>query len=411
MWQRRFTGLLAMSLVVSFIILLTFLVPAVPGALRAAPTNLVVNGSFESPAVTWGSFQLFEDEIPGWLALDIAEPSNLIEIQNHWSAYHAADGDQYVELDARESTRISQIVPTTPNQPYFLSFGFSARPGESEGNNRLIASWNLKDVVALKASGSDLSKPAWFNSGVCVAGSADGNETFLEFADAGVSDSKGTFIDNVVVIESNCDPATQAYVQTGPDTRLKVDGQTVPPSTSQRINVGSILGGNCSAARPCSIRLLSEACQDLLYELSDLQSFGDQYDLEVVLMEIATNCAPDNSRSLADQTTTAEGHTMSLALNQGGLTSQNLSGRLQLELATKEATIDSAGTCSFSVVRNSQARTTTVTSYTDGLVVTPENPALLPIGLDAWQQVTLSFDAAAPVVDLHPVVLPVVLGQ
>jgi hypothetical protein len=55
----------------------------------------VINGSFEEPQISPGSFMTFQS-IPGW-TLSLGPD---IEIQNHWGGWNAYDGDQLVELDS-----------------------------------------------------------------------------------------------------------------------------------------------------------------------------------------------------------------------------------------------------------------------------------------------------------------------
>src|SRR5450755_1099461 len=82
-------------------------------SLRAS--NIVLNGSFEDPAIPNGSFSLFTS-IPNWsLASGPA-----IEIQNH-VAGTPFDGNQYVELDSTAESAIFQDLTTVAGVQYFLS--------------------------------------------------------------------------------------------------------------------------------------------------------------------------------------------------------------------------------------------------------------------------------------------------
>ena len=102
--------------------------------------NLVVNGSFEEPELSSGSFSIFET-ITGW------ESTNGIEIQNNVAgAPEPGAGEQFVELDVSGNSSIFQNISTIEGGCYKISFLYSPRPGVSESSNTIIVSWNSRFV-------------------------------------------------------------------------------------------------------------------------------------------------------------------------------------------------------------------------------------------------------------------------
>jgi hypothetical protein len=182
---------------------LSFLV----GALMTGPAragNLVTNGSFEQPVVTdphgWDIF----DVIPGWQLARGAK----IELQRGYAGWLPADADQLLELDSDldgpggdmngepASSAVFQDLVTVVGQQYELTFAFSPRPGVA--NNVLEIQWDGAVVDTLSADGSGLSNTDWQYYTYYLTATAE--TTRLEFGDLSVSDSLGTFIDDVSVV-------------------------------------------------------------------------------------------------------------------------------------------------------------------------------------------------------------------
>jgi hypothetical protein len=169
----------------------------------AAPpplVNLVGNGSFEHPLVRIHRSFPFAS-IPDW---HLAFGPN-IEIQNH-VAGDPAVGNQFVELDSGASSGIYQRVSTRPNRLYRVQFFFSPRPGTFRAENVLVVKWHRRVVATITADGSRLADTDWRVYAFKVR--ATGRATRLEFDDAGISDSVGTYIDGVTVTRWRGHPTT-----------------------------------------------------------------------------------------------------------------------------------------------------------------------------------------------------------
>lgn len=173
---------------------------AAGGALAAG--TIVVNGSFEEPALATGTWNLFPS-IPGW-SLTYGPA---IEIQNS-TAGPAADGLQWIELDSTASSGIYQNLNTTVNQVYLLSFAFSPRLGTPASDNILQVQWNGQVLATISADGTNLTSTQWTTYTYAVI--ATGPSTRLEFDDLGTSNGVGTFLDNVSVTTASL-PAAFAH--------------------------------------------------------------------------------------------------------------------------------------------------------------------------------------------------------
>jgi len=148
----------------------------------------VVNGSFETPQI--GGWHVYKT-IQGWKT----SSGRGIEVQ-HGVAGAPQDGKQLVELDSYDSSAMYQNVTTQAGKAYRLTFHFSARPGTKAGDNKLQVSWGGRVIANLDA-GAGGSQTAWEKYSYAVG--ACENATRLEFQDVGISNSLGTYIDNVSV--------------------------------------------------------------------------------------------------------------------------------------------------------------------------------------------------------------------
>jgi hypothetical protein len=164
-------------------------------SLRAS--NIVVNGSFEDPALSNPSWSLFTT-IPGWSLAS----GPYIEVQNHVAGDPYA-GNQFVELDSTAESAIFQDLPTVAGVQYYLSFAFSPRP--TVPVNIMGVSWNGSPVTTLSADGSALSNTSWTVYSFTVA--ATQSTTRLQFSGLGPSDGLGEYLD-AVSVEQTPEPSS-----------------------------------------------------------------------------------------------------------------------------------------------------------------------------------------------------------
>lgn len=172
----------------------------------ASATNLVSNGGFEQPVLgdSWHAFFT----IPGWTELYGKEME--IQTSKMWTPY---EGNQYLELDAYESTTVYQDIPTTPGAEYTLSFAFSPRPGIAD--NQLQVSWDGNVLGTMSANGASISNTDWTVHSYTVT--ATKPTTRLQFHNLDVSDTWGTFLDDVVLT-----PTTSSSIPEFPSVAIPV---------------------------------------------------------------------------------------------------------------------------------------------------------------------------------------------
>lgn len=157
-------------------------------ALVALPTlanaNVVVNGSFEADAQSAGTWNILS--LTGW--------TGSAELRNN-VAGTASDGVNFVELDTTGNSSIYQTF-TGLSGLYNLSFDYSARPGVAKDSNPIQAWWNGALLTTVTGNGIGKSDNNWLTLDFLVSGT--GNDK-LTFTAAGISDSLGGSLDNVIL--------------------------------------------------------------------------------------------------------------------------------------------------------------------------------------------------------------------
>ncbi len=215
--------------------------------------NLVTNGGFETPAVlTTDRWNVFPSPAGGWNVSWVDQTpmagkpatANLELQQDGYFAAHG--GTQFAELDTNwdgpggpiyspspASVIVAQNLSTIPGAKYKIDFFFSARPGYDATQNRLAISWDGSSTATLSLDGTGATQTNWHEYSYTLP--AMGTTTAISFADAGVSDSFGTFLDDVSVTCISS-PAASSTSGTGSN----------PTSTATSTNPsgGSSGGGN-----------------------------------------------------------------------------------------------------------------------------------------------------------------------
>lgn len=179
-------------------------------AASAFGANLVVNGSFEDPAIAGGTFNI-SSTIPGWTS----DSGDGIEVENN-AVMPASDGKQLVELDSNNNSNMYQDIATGGTGEFQLSFDYSPRPGVDAASNGVEVYWNgvLLDTLTGDTAG--------FTNHTYVVNGAGAN-TRLEFRAVGTSDSLGGFLDNVSVRGVN-DSASGADIINGGSGNDNING-------------------------------------------------------------------------------------------------------------------------------------------------------------------------------------------
>lgn len=163
-------------------------------AAAAAPGDLLANGSFEEPALADGSYSLL-GAISGWTP---TRSGCAIEVQRG-VAGAAYDGAQLLELDSHCSGGVQQVVTTEPGLRYAVDYAFSARPGTSFEDNRLLVAWDAT-VVDQQQRANGTGATAWTTHEKLVV--ASGATSVLSFRDGAtapgaVDNGVGVYLDAV----------------------------------------------------------------------------------------------------------------------------------------------------------------------------------------------------------------------
>ena len=167
--------------------------------------NLILNGGFETPALSNGSFAIYPDASQtNWTV----ESGAGLEIQRN-VAGAPYEGQQHAELDSHNPSSISQTITTVPGQRYEFSFWHSPRPNVPVGDNTigyevLVVSDNTTlltgSVGASSVGGSNTSWTKYTYQFV-----AAGPSTKILFRDLGNNpNTLGGYIDDVVVRLLEC---------------------------------------------------------------------------------------------------------------------------------------------------------------------------------------------------------------
>jgi hypothetical protein len=156
----------------------------------AGVTELVTNGSFESPVIS-GAFQQFTSGIPGWSG------SAGIEIQANGAlgaGQGTAFGNQYVELGVEAPSTYSQTLATVSGTTYDYSFYLSARPGTGTNTVDVGLTGNASKTFSAADSGS-VNFEKFTGTFVATGASSVLSFTPVNLADPG----GGDLLDNVSV--------------------------------------------------------------------------------------------------------------------------------------------------------------------------------------------------------------------
>lgn len=194
--------------------------------------NLLTNGSFESPAISYGSWNVYSS-ISGWTGTNCG-----IEIQNH-VAGSPYDGDQHVELDSNCSSDMYQDVTTGAGAVYLLTYYYSPRPGVAD--NAIQVSWDGNVIANLQADGTADPDTVWETRNHLVQ--ATGVTTTLRFDDTGFNDSVGGYLDNASLSPLDTPKALCGAV------KLLVDNNGIANSLCAKLNAATaaIARGNMTA--------------------------------------------------------------------------------------------------------------------------------------------------------------------
>jgi hypothetical protein len=214
----------------------------------AAGSELVANGSFETPTVIHTTTYDTYPPTPAGFGWSVTGNS-IDHIRGYWPAY---DGSQSVDLDGNAPGGVSQTLATVPGQPYVLRFAYSANPdrlsispciatNSANGGAHMSVSWGGAQLASytFNDANSRTGTPAdmkWRTVELPIAGSATtGTTTALSFASTDAPSACGIALDDVSVTASVAlsKPVIVRAVSNGSQIALtgRVDGGAGLPVT------------------------------------------------------------------------------------------------------------------------------------------------------------------------------------
>jgi choice-of-anchor C domain-containing protein len=213
--------------------------------------NLILNGSFESPAVTPCAdayncrSEGFVDYTPsnGPVIPDWTIGGDGIDLNNnHWQA---EDGSQSVDLAGNGPGSVAQTVATVAGQGYTLSWWMAGNPDNGAAVKTMAVDWDgaQVDAPSFNTAGQSTSSMGWVEGQVTVA--ATSTSSTVLFADGSQPASAyGATLDNVSLV-----PLSATLSATLSASSPTVAGvETVPASVVPTSSVGSTSSGPSGAA-------------------------------------------------------------------------------------------------------------------------------------------------------------------
>lgn len=166
---------------------------SLPGlAASGCENDLIVNGSFEDPAIRDRSYSHLQ-QLRGWRL----SQGSRFEIQRNIMG-PAADGQQYLELASNAPTTIYQPVQLQPGTDYVLHLAYSPRPWYADNTVEILL--DGRTIGTLTGSGRGQPQTSWKEHTFRLRG--DGRPVRLEIADRSQPDAGGGYIDAVRLCEA-----------------------------------------------------------------------------------------------------------------------------------------------------------------------------------------------------------------
>ena len=205
----------------------------------AAGTNLVTNGSFESPVVSGTAF--FAAPSTGLTGWNLTAGS--IDLDNS-QVWQAAAGSQSVDLSgyADSPGTISQNVPTTSGEKYLLQFAMSGNPFCGVETVQLTASWG----------GSAVASPTYDTSQISPSPRPVSNMdyTWHLYVVSGAASAASTPLQFSSLTDSSCGPVLDAVSVTNAYTGIC----QVVQADSTKAGLANSLCAKLSAAQADGLR-------------------------------------------------------------------------------------------------------------------------------------------------------------
>jgi hypothetical protein len=179
------------------------------GAVNAGATDLIVNGSFESPSVSGSYAMISNGGVPGWTTTD---PGGLIEIDDpivFGGGSVAYAGTQSLEVDADNPEDVMQtITGLTAGQTYLLSWAYGDRPGSGPQEMQVYFGGNLVTTDYDTSLQDNNSTLVWFPQSFLVTATGTSEVLSFDGVYAGGLESYGNEVDAVSLVATTPEPST-----------------------------------------------------------------------------------------------------------------------------------------------------------------------------------------------------------
>lgn len=156
-------------------------------AAREKGANLLVNGSFEEPAIKDGAWSPVK-EMAGWTS-----NAGAIEVWAGYGGLKASDGRQHIEIDYdRAVDAISQEIDVEAGEKYVLTFDARGRT-DKPATEGFVVMWNEEKLAFIQPTTKE-----WTSYEFIVEG-RKGMDILAFVEDASGNDSYGGLLDNVAL--------------------------------------------------------------------------------------------------------------------------------------------------------------------------------------------------------------------
>jgi choice-of-anchor C domain-containing protein len=161
----------------------------------AVSANLIVNGGFETPAIT-GDFSTY-NAVDSTLSPWTVDLGSIDHIHGYWTA---AEGSQSIDLAGNTAGTISQKLVTDPSKGYELNFALSGNP-DSSADKKVEIWWdgNLVQTFTFVQTGTR-SLMDWSAESLSLP-EPKGTLTELKFVDVSGTTFFGAALDDIIVEE------------------------------------------------------------------------------------------------------------------------------------------------------------------------------------------------------------------
>ena len=120
----------------------------------SAATNIVTNGSFESPAVGGSYTQVSGTAVTGWNI----DSGNMDLVNTLWTA---SNGSNSLDMDGNQPGSIVQTLSTTTGQKYNLTFDLAGNPTSGNAIKTVKVMWGASVLAPLLSTPPVIPMVVW----------------------------------------------------------------------------------------------------------------------------------------------------------------------------------------------------------------------------------------------------------